>query len=321
MPPSWMATAVPASTGATEAASVAGRTADHQTLPGVRAGAVATTSGSLRELREVRFPFLHVRVAAFLRLFAHVVEKGRVARQLLDAGQPVIGSVEARFEQGQGRRAELEHAAAPGDRLLLERGEGHDLVDEPHRQRLLRVVLLAKEPDLAGLLLADDAGEEARAVTAIEAPDLRPGLAEAGVVRGDRQVAHDVEHVASTDRIAGHHRDDGFGQPPDLDLQVEDVEPSCARRIDVAVVAADALVAAGAERLGAGPGQDDDADLWIVAGHLEGSGHVEYSRWLERGAELGAVDRDLGEAVPRLVDDVLVLARTHPRAVGPGGST
>src|SRR5260370_19927028 len=145
-------------------------------------------SGSLGKLRKIWFAFLHVRVAAFLRLFAHVVEKSRVARELLDSGQPVIGSVEARLEEAQGKRAELEHAAAPGHRLLLERGEGHDLVDEPHRQRLLRVVLLAKEPDLAGLLLADDAGEAACAVTSVEAPALPPGLSEAGVVRGDGQV-------------------------------------------------------------------------------------------------------------------------------------
>src|SRR5260370_39841665 len=119
MPPSWMATAVPASTGATEAASVAGRTADHQTRPGVRAEAGITNSRSLGKLRKIGLSLLHVRVAAFLRLFAHVVEKSCVARELLDAGQPVIGSVQARLEKAQGKRAELEHAAAPGDRLLL----------------------------------------------------------------------------------------------------------------------------------------------------------------------------------------------------------
>src|SRR5260370_42450493 len=110
MLPSWMATAVPASTGATEAASVAGRNADHQTRPGVSAGAVAITSGSLWKLRKVRLPFLYVRVAAFLRLFAHVIEKRGVTRELLHARQPVVGRVEARLEHAQRERAELEHS-------------------------------------------------------------------------------------------------------------------------------------------------------------------------------------------------------------------
>src|SRR6202165_501962 len=111
MPPSWIATAVPASTGATEAARVAGRTPDHQTRRGVSVGAVATMSGSLGKLRKVGFSLLHVRIAAFLRLFAHVVEKGRVACKLLDAREPIVPGAEARLEHAQPQRAAREHAA------------------------------------------------------------------------------------------------------------------------------------------------------------------------------------------------------------------
>src|ERR1700719_2287173 len=153
-PPSCTAIAVPASTGATDAASVAGRTADHQTRPGLSAVVATIGLRALREFAEVGLALLHVRVAALLRLFAEVVEKGRVAGELLDAGETVIGRVQPRLQHSQRERAELVHATAPLDRRLLERREGHDLVDEPHVECLLRVVLLAQKPDLARLFLA-----------------------------------------------------------------------------------------------------------------------------------------------------------------------
>ncbi len=143
---------------------------------------------------------------------------------------------------------------------------------------------------------------------ASEAADLWTGLAESSIVGGDGQVANDMEHVASADRIAGDHRDDGLGQPPDLDLEVEHIEPPDALGIDVAVVASNPLVAAGAERLGAGPGEDDDANLLVVARRLESLGHLRHRYRSEGVADLRAVDRDLGDAVRGLVDDVLVVA-------------
>src|SRR6476660_3948947 len=73
-----------------------------------------------RELGEVRLSLLHVRVAAFLRLFAHVVEKGRVTGQLLDARQAVVNRIEASLQHPKRERAQLEHAPAPRHRLLLE---------------------------------------------------------------------------------------------------------------------------------------------------------------------------------------------------------
>ena len=79
--------------------------------------------------------------------------------------------------------------------------------------------------------------------------------------------------MAAADRVAGDHRDDGLGQPADLDVQVGDVEAPDAARLArlglVAGVAADALVAAGAERQRALAGQDDDADRRVLARALE----------------------------------------------------
>src|SRR5207247_3539247 len=114
--------------------------------------------------------------ATLLRLFAHVVEKRRVTSKLLDAREPVVGGVEPGFQHAQRQGAELEHAPAPGDRLLLQVRERDDLVDEAHVEGLPRVVLVAEKPDLARLLLADDARQEAGSVAAVEAAHSRPGL-------------------------------------------------------------------------------------------------------------------------------------------------
>ena len=97
-------------------------------------------------------------------------------------------------------------------------------------------------------------GEQPGAVAGVEAADPWAGLAEAGVVRRDREVADEVQHLAAADRVAGDHRDDRLWQPADLDLQIEHVQPPDPALgdvvvADVAVVAADALVAARAEGL------------------------------------------------------------------------
>ncbi len=163
----------------------------------------------------------------------------------------------------------------PRDRLDLEVGERHDLVDETHVERGLRVVLLAEVPDLARLLLADDARQQTRTEATVERTDARTGLTEARVVGRDRQVAHDVQHVTAADRVARDHRDHGLRQAPDLDLQIEHVEPADALVVAVPVVAADALVAARAERVGALAGEHDDADFGIVTRDLERVAQLE----------------------------------------------
>ena len=151
--------------------------------------------------------------------------------ELLDARAAVLVGVEARLQQPQRERREREHLAAPLHRLLLEPLERHDGVDEAHLERLLRVVLAAQEPDLLGLLRADEAREQRRAEAAVERADARPGLPEARVVGGDREVADEVQHVAAADRVAGDHRDDRLRQPADLHVQVGDVEaPDRSRR-------------------------------------------------------------------------------------------
>src|SRR3954471_15257979 len=208
--PSLPARAVPTSTGATAAGSVRGRDATSQSRSGLKA------SRALRELAEVGLALLAVGVATLLGLLGRVEEEVGVVRELLDAGEPVLGGVEARLEKPQREGGEGEHLAAPLHGLLLEVLERHHGVHEPHVERLLGVVLAAQEPDLLGLLRADEVGEETGAEAAVEAAHARAGLAEARVVGRDRQVADEVQDVAAADRVAGDHRDHGLRQAPDL---------------------------------------------------------------------------------------------------------
>src|SRR6202162_1027387 len=132
------------------------------------AGVPPRRSRAVRELREIRLPLLHVRVAPLLGLLAHVIEEGRVTGELLDSGQAVAVGVEPGLEQSQRERAHLEHAVADRDGLLLEALERDDSVDKPPSLGRLRVVLLAEEPDLLGTLQPDGTGEQPRPVTGIE---------------------------------------------------------------------------------------------------------------------------------------------------------
>src|SRR5215207_2347644 len=143
------ASAVPTSTGATAAGSVRGRAAVTQSFSGL-------ALRPLRELAEVGLALLLVGVTALLGLLRLVEEEVRVVRELLDAGDAVLVGVEARLEQPQRERRQLQHLAAPLDGLLLELGQRHDGVDQAHVERLLRVVLARQEPDLLGLLGADE---------------------------------------------------------------------------------------------------------------------------------------------------------------------
>ena len=172
-----------------------------------------------------------------------------------------------------------------------------------------------------GALLADLPGQQPGPVAAVEGSDLRPGLTEARIVRGHGQVAHDVQDVPAPDRVAGDHRDDRLGQTPDLDLQVQHVQPPDALGrylivADVAVVAADLLVTSGAERPVPGAGQDDHTDGVVVAGQREGALEFEQGLRAERIALVGTVDGDLRDSVGGLVTDVAEVPSGFQSAAG-----
>src|ERR1700744_3133556 len=148
------ASEVPTSTGAMAAGSVRSRAAISQ----IRTPLISAPRWSLRpagEAVEVGRPLLQERVAALLRLLAHVEEVVGVVGELLEPGHPVLVGVEARLHHPQRERREREHLTAPADGLGLELGKRHDRVHEAHLQRLVRVVLTAHEPDLLRLLGSD----------------------------------------------------------------------------------------------------------------------------------------------------------------------
>src|SRR5262249_4692877 len=143
--------------------------------------------------------------------------------------------------------------------------------------------------------------------------DARAGLTEARVVRGDGQVAHDVQHMPAPDRVSGDHGHHRLRQAANLLLHVEDVQPGHAFRVDVSRFAADALVASGAERLFALSGQDDDADVGIIPGHVEGLFQLADRLRPKRVAHLGTIDRDFTDPVlGPLVTDVFELMKHGP---------
>src|SRR6185295_7607257 len=72
------------------------------------------------------------------------------------------------------------------------------------------------------------------------------------------------------------------------------------------------LVAARAECLVAGAREDDRSNLEIVAGARERVPELGKRLWAERIAALGPVDRDLGDPLGLLVQDVLEIRRRMP---------
>ena len=123
--------------------------------------------------------------------------------------------------------------------------------------------------------------------------------------------------MPAADRVAGDRGDHRLRRAADLDVEVADVEAADALAgdlvgADVAVVAADRLIAAGAEGLIAGAGEDDRADVEVVAGLRERVAELGQGRRPEGVATLGAVDRDPRDPVADVVEDVLVVAGALP---------
>jgi hypothetical protein len=132
--------------------------------------------------------------------------------------------------------------------------------------------------------------------------DFRAGLAEDGVFRGNGQIAHHMQHVAAADGVARHHRHHRFRAGADLALEIEHVQVVNAGIILVAaVIAADFLIAAGAECFIAFAGQDNHADIVVIAGIRQRLNHLFHGQRAEGVAHLRAVDGDFGNPVRRFV--------------------
>ena len=195
-----------------------------------------------------------------------------------------------------------QHLPGPAHPLGLELLQGHHLVDQAHGQRLLGSVLAAEEPDFPGLALAHHPGQIAGAKAAIEAAHPGPGLAEDSILGRQAQVAEQVQHLAAADGIARHQGDHHLGQAADQALQVEHVEPGQAPVIQIAAIAAHALVAAGAEGVGAigsraGAGEQHHPNRRVVPHPREGVVELADGAGPKGIALLGPVNRDAGDAL------------------------
>src|SRR2546422_10153261 len=100
-----------------------------------------------------------------------MVELERGEAHLRDPADVLGVGVERLLRELQRRRALLEQLAAPALGLRAELRRRHDGVDEPHREGLRGAVLAAEIPDLARLLLADQAGEGRGPGARVDAPD------------------------------------------------------------------------------------------------------------------------------------------------------
>ena len=127
-----------------------------------------------------------------------------------------------------------------------------------------------------------------------------------------------MQHVPAADRVARDHRDDRLGAAAHLDLQVEHVQaPDAPARdgvvAEVAVVAADPLVAPRAEGVRAFSAEDDHPDRRVVLCERERLAELEERLRTERIAHLGPVDGDLRDAVAaEPVADVRIVAGGGP---------
>ena len=202
-------------------------------------------------------------------------------------------------------RAALAHLLAPFLHLGVELVVRHADVGEAHRDRLLAGIAAAQIPDLARLLLADDAGEKGGAVAGIDRAHLRADLAEDRLFRADGEVADGGQHVAAADGVALHAGDHRLRHVADGGVQFLHRQADRAAAVVIAVVRR--LVAAGAEGPVAGAGQHDRADLLVVAGLVERLDQFVAGRAAEGVHLVGAIDDDPGDAVADLVDQVLEL--------------
>ena len=140
-------------------------------------------------------------------------------------GEPVLGRVEAGLQQAQRERRQLEHLAAPArPSPPRARSSGTTVFTSPMSSACCASYWRHRNQISLAFFGPTWSASRPGAEAAVEAADARAGLAEAGVVGGDREVADDVQHVAAADRVAGDHRDDRLGQAPHLDVQVGDVE-------------------------------------------------------------------------------------------------
>src|SRR5262245_26618059 len=133
----------------------------------------------------------------------------------------VIGiGVEPELHKAQRRRAFRQDFATPGSRFLIQVLTRHRLVDQSHSDSVLGAILVAEIPDLTRLFLSHDTRQVHGAEAGVKTPYLGASLAKNGAIRGDSQIAEDMQDMATTNRIAIDLGDDWLGDLTDHTVQV-----------------------------------------------------------------------------------------------------
>src|SRR5438477_937653 len=241
--------------------------------------------------------------AEFMRLLAiEILAQQEIVREPREPADPAMPGAERCFDRGQCKGAALGNLQSHVARRLFQLIVRHDLVDHAEFEGFARREARVAEPDLLRLLLADQVFEVPGAEPGVEAPHHRPDLAEDRALLRDRDVAHDLQHVAAADRITVDRGDDGLLQALDRLVHVE-------RRQDTGIkpcVLYTLLAAADAEEAVAGAGQDEHAGARLAPDGVDAVAHFVAHDGGEHVAVIGAVQRQRADRPVFLVEDRFV---------------
>ena len=193
------------------------------------------------------------------------------------------------------------------DPLLAAPHRRHHPVDQAPVERLRRRNRLVEEENLARPLVADRDRQPLRRAAAGDRADVGADLLDEGVLRHDRQVAGELRFVAAADRHAVQTGDDRLAGVQDaLDVGAEErhVLPVVARGGDV-VLGVLLDVAAGAEGLVAGAGEDDHPDRVVEARVAKGGRELFQGACTVGVVILRPLDGDGGDEVALRVEHFL----------------
>ena len=194
----------------------------------------------------------------------------------------------------------LQHLARPADPLRLQLIKGHNPIHQAHGQSLVGPVLTAEKPNLPCLALAHHPRQIAGAKAPIKTAHPRSRLAKYGVLSSQAQVTQQVQHLATTDRVTRHQGNHHLRQAADQALQIQHIEPGQTRLVEIAPIAAHALIAASAKGPAtisrwAGAGKQHHPDPRVVADSRKGVAKLLHGAGPEGVALVGSIDRDAGD--------------------------
>ena len=198
---------------------------------------------------EIGFTFFQESLTALLRFIQEVVEHRRITSQLLNTSLSVQFRIQSCLDHTQGNRTAFHHFLCPCHTLVFQLLQGHHLVHHTHFQSFLSRVLSAHKPYLACLFLSYDTSQITASEARIKRTHLRTRLSEDSILRGNRQVAHQVQHVSTPNGITVHHRYHGLWQTANLHLHIQHTQTGHALIIHISATPFHVHIATRAKRM------------------------------------------------------------------------